>query len=144
MKCDDYDAPALLKSLQHDEPRNEALSRGPDSSSSVSNSWSDASSQSSDDTISSGSSSDTDSCDSKCHTQHSWSNKAQSPPRDPIRGVAAEHRQNPRRTSGGIATRTGSPPLLVRQGDRKVNFVDNLVGKTHFLGSITAFILRPS
>jgi hypothetical protein len=34
-------------------------------------------------------------------------------------------RQNPRRTS---AARPVCPPALVRQSDRKVNFVDSLVG----------------
>lgn len=39
-------------------------------------------------------------------------------------------RQNPRRTSSTATSRTGCPPPLVRQTERKVNFVDNLVGKT--------------
>lgn len=37
--------------------------------------------------------------------------------------------QNPRRTSVGPTTRTGCPPALINQEDRKVKFVDNLVGK---------------
>ena len=44
--------------------------------------------------------------------------------------VAPELRQNPRRTSqdkGGLACHR--PPPLVRQNERKVNFVDNLVGE---------------
>ncbi|KAI9641978.1 PHO85 cyclin-5 [Ciborinia camelliae] len=41
--------------------------------------------------------------------------------------VAPEERQNPRRTSVGSTTRTGRPPTLIRQADRKVNFVDSLV-----------------
>ncbi|KAI1434814.1 hypothetical protein GGR50DRAFT_377452 [Xylaria sp. CBS 124048] len=40
--------------------------------------------------------------------------------------VAPLLRQNPRRTSSGAVTRHG-PPSLMRQSDRKVNFVDNLV-----------------
>jgi hypothetical protein len=36
-----------------------------------------------------------------------------------------ERRQHPRRTSVGA----NGPPSLVRQCDRKVNFVDSLVGK---------------
>lgn len=38
-------------------------------------------------------------------------------------------RQNARRTSNTATTRTGCPPPLVRQAERKLNFVDNLVGK---------------
>ncbi|KAF5872935.1 putative g1 s-specific cyclin protein [Botrytis fragariae] len=41
--------------------------------------------------------------------------------------IAPEERQNPRRTSVGSSTRTGRPPTLIRQADRKVNFVDSLV-----------------
>ncbi|TGO58179.1 hypothetical protein BOTNAR_0186g00080 [Botryotinia narcissicola] len=41
--------------------------------------------------------------------------------------IAPEEKQNPRRTSGGSSTRTGRPPTLIRQADRKVNFVDSLV-----------------
>ncbi|TGO83930.1 hypothetical protein BPOR_0573g00030 [Botrytis porri] len=41
--------------------------------------------------------------------------------------IAPEERQNPRRTSVGSSTRTGRPPTLIRQVDRKVNFVDSLV-----------------
>ncbi|QSZ36615.1 hypothetical protein DSL72_006495 [Monilinia vaccinii-corymbosi] len=41
--------------------------------------------------------------------------------------IAPEDRQNPRRTSVGSTTRTGRPPTLIRQADRKVNFVDSLV-----------------
>ncbi|KAI5867576.1 hypothetical protein GGS23DRAFT_183421 [Durotheca rogersii] len=41
--------------------------------------------------------------------------------------VPPEQRQNPRRTSSGATTRTGCPPPLVRQSDRKLNFVDSLV-----------------
>ncbi|ESZ96647.1 hypothetical protein SBOR_3014 [Sclerotinia borealis F-4128] len=41
--------------------------------------------------------------------------------------VSLDQRQNPRRTSVGSNTRTGHPPTLTRQADRKVNFVDSLV-----------------
>jgi hypothetical protein len=40
----------------------------------------------------------------------------------------AQPRLHPRRTSAS-STRSGCPPPLVRQCDRKVNFVDSLVGK---------------
>ncbi|KAF3768714.1 hypothetical protein M406DRAFT_273187, partial [Cryphonectria parasitica EP155] len=36
-------------------------------------------------------------------------------------------RTNPRRTSNTATSRTGCPPTLVRQAERKLNFVDNLV-----------------
>ena len=41
----------------------------------------------------------------------------------------SERRPNPRRTRSSTTTHTGCPPALVRQSDRKVIFVDSLVGK---------------
>ena len=41
-------------------------------------------------------------------------------------GVPVEQRQNPRRSSSAIS----KPPTLVRQDERKVSFVDSLVGKS--------------
>ena len=41
----------------------------------------------------------------------------------------AELRRNPRRSAPGSHAKGGCPPSLVRQSDRKVNFVDNLVGR---------------
>lgn len=72
-----------------------------------------------------------------------WENDGESRPRErvglkaPCRPadlpVAPELRKHPRRTgvqaSNGAAT-ARPPPTLVRQSDRKVNFVDNLVGKS--------------
>lgn len=49
--------------------------------------------------------------------------------------VPPELRMHPRRTasSHGIsASGPRHPPPLVRQNERKINFVDNLVGKSHF------------
>ena len=43
--------------------------------------------------------------------------------------VAPELRQNPRRTAAGTHSKPRCPPTLVRQSDRKVNFVDSLVGR---------------
>ena len=43
-----------------------------------------------------------------------------------VTSVPAPQRQHPRRTS---LSRNQRPPPLVRQRDRKINFVDNLVGK---------------
>jgi len=48
-------------------------------------------------------------------------------------------RQHPRRNS---LARNQKPPPLVRQDDRKVNFVESLVGKLHICRSITDRKLR--
>ncbi|KAL6896306.1 hypothetical protein GGI43DRAFT_385849 [Trichoderma evansii] len=48
----------------------------------------------------------------------------------PIPAVPAELRQNPRRTASSSASSGCHPPSLVRQSDRKVNFVDSLVAFT--------------
>ncbi|PTB45327.1 uncharacterized protein TrAFT101_000780 [Trichoderma asperellum] len=45
----------------------------------------------------------------------------------PIPAVPAELRQNPRRTASSSGSSGCHPPSLVRQSDRKVNFVDSLV-----------------
>lgn len=50
----------------------------------------------------------------------------------PIPAVPAELRQNPRRTASSSGSSGCHPPSLVRQSDRKVDFVDSLVG-TFFL-----------
>jgi hypothetical protein len=47
------------------------------------------------------------------------------------RSVPAELRQNPRRTSNSRFSR-GCPPALPRQDERKEEFVEKLVGKTHY------------
>lgn len=51
--------------------------------------------------------------------------------------VPPELRKNPRRTSAACSSSRGCPPTLFRQVDRKVEFVDKLVGKetiqTHHL-----------
>lgn len=48
-----------------------------------------------------------------------------------VTSVPAPQRQHPRRCS---ISKAQKPPPLVRQRDRKINFVDNLVGKLmHFL-----------
>lgn len=54
------------------------------------------------------------------------------------KAVAPELRQNPRRTQRGSA-RARPPPSLVSQNDRKVSFVDRLVGK---LSSSSSSFLR--
>jgi hypothetical protein len=47
-----------------------------------------------------------------------------------VTSVPSQQRQHPRRCSSAKYQR---PPPLVRQADRKVNFVDNLVGKQQSL-----------
>ncbi|OTB05035.1 hypothetical protein M426DRAFT_57764 [Hypoxylon sp. CI-4A] len=107
-------------------------------SSSATSVWSETSSQSSDDTTISACNSDSsEQCDTyssytrltrpiqsdvscrRISSSTCWSVQSQQP------DVPQELRQNPRRTSA--TTRTGCPPPLVRQSDRKVNFVDSLV-----------------
>jgi hypothetical protein len=104
---------------------------------SVASLWSDALSQSSDDTSASAHSSDSESCDPLTHLKQTW--PAESCLRNrPVQqhrhlpplvtqALPAELRQNPRRSAPSSQPRAGGTPSLVRQSDRKVNFVDNLV-----------------
>lgn len=104
---------------------------------SVASLWSDASSQSSDDTSISTHSSDSESCDPLTHLKHNSFATAslRRPPAQqhsqlpPLvtQALPAELRQNPRRSAPSSQPRPGGTPSLVRQSDRKVNFVDNLV-----------------
>lgn len=57
--------------------------------------------------------------------------------------VPSELRQNPRRSAGGSRAR-GCPPTLVRQSDRKVNFVDNLVGRSQYHARSDVPMLKPT
>lgn len=105
-------------------------------SSSSASVWSSNSSQSSDDS-SVTSSLDSESVDSCCYGGTSYAAAsldepcptiAVSWPKHKLPEAAAQPRAHPRRTSAS-STRSGCPPQLVRQCDRKVNFVDSLVGK---------------
>ncbi|ORY67365.1 uncharacterized protein BCR38DRAFT_456157 [Pseudomassariella vexata] len=131
MMCGDSDSLAFIKS-HHNDPYNSSLASS--ASSSSASVWSDASSQHSDDTSVSAPSDSSEHCDSYLYSQqaascdqanlrHSWARQAQSTAAE----VPQQLRQNPRRTSTGAISKTGCPPALVRQNDRKVNFVDNLV-----------------
>jgi len=105
---------AHLAYAAHTGPYNTSIASS--ASSSQSSVWSDAASQASDDTsISTSSSVNFENCESYF---------AKTAPRAE---VARELRQNPRRTRAGASTRSGGPPVLVRQCERKHNFVDNLV-----------------
>lgn len=91
--------------------------------------WSDTASQSSDDT--SLSTSDSDSCDSYCRKPAASVqavNYRSALAKPAAEAVPKELRQNPRRSGPGSRARAACPPALVRQCDRKVNFVDSLVG----------------
>ncbi|KAI1335345.1 hypothetical protein F5Y15DRAFT_252524 [Xylariaceae sp. FL0016] len=114
------------------------LSVASSASSSAASIWSDASSQSSDDTSASATSlNSSEQCDLYSYAQHGIPSNQQTSKIQTgshalsgvsqSRPVASELRQNPRRTSLGVPTRTGCPPALTRQSDRKVNFVDSLV-----------------
>lgn len=110
-------------------PYNTSLSSS--ASSSASSICSDASSQQSDDTTISAITSDSsDLCAPACFgalradaSTSAWAKQVTQSSVD----VPQCMRQNPRRTSTSSVTSTRCPPALVRQGDRKVNFVDNLV-----------------
>ncbi|KAF7546515.1 hypothetical protein G7Z17_g8400 [Cylindrodendrum hubeiense] len=129
MKCDAQLSPASMPPTYY-APYNSSLAVS--ASTSTSSVWSDTASQSSDDTSVSAQSSDSDSCESYCFSkQASSSDKALKYRRQThtaqVDAVPVELRQNPRRTSTGPHTRAVCPPTLVRQSDRKVNFVDSLV-----------------
>ena len=122
----DVDVSPGFVSLAHHAVYNSAIASS--ASTSVASVWSDASSQSSDDTSISTIPSDSESQDGTYYSKPLNSRGAfyQAQPDVP---VPAELRQNPRRSAAGSRARGGCPPPLVRQTDRKVNFVDNLVGR---------------
>lgn len=143
MNCGEDDSPPYITSYRNGPYSSSLASSASSSSASV---WSDASSQSSDDSSVTGAHSDSENPESYCST-------SQPPPSFPIANntcarstaiapswpkhtvaaaAAPEQRQHPRRTSIGQTSRTGCPPSLVRQCDRKVSFVDSLVGKTQY------------
>ncbi|KAH6628583.1 hypothetical protein F5144DRAFT_316245 [Chaetomium tenue] len=123
------------------------LSLATSASSSSSSFWSDVSSQHSDDSVSTAPTSYSDSCDSFYFSQPLASSQISvSSLGSSCESVAKLHdpwaksqseadptklRQNPRRTGTSATSRTGRPPSLVRQSDRKLSFVENLVGKKH-------------
>jgi hypothetical protein len=142
MMRDIYEPPS---SLARNAPYN--LSLAASASCSSSSFWSDVSSQHSDDsvsTVSTAATSYSDSCDAYCFSHPSTSSSqacdsavklrdpwAKSQTHAPVQAaeVPAEARKNPRRTSASASSRR--PPSLVRQSDRKLSFVENLVGKDY-------------
>lgn len=138
MNCDAQLSPASIPPTYY-APYNSSLA---DSASSSSTSvWSDSASQSSDDSSVS-SNSDSDSCDSFCYSKQTGSADSTLKYRRriqqaPTEAVPVQLRQNPRRTSTGPHSRAACPPALIRQSDRKVNFVDSLVdSSTHIVEAI--------
>lgn len=94
-------------------------------------SGSDTASQTSDDASASTSSSDSDHWQSvflqAIRRRPEVPSQQQQTAPIPIPAVPAELRQNPRRTASSSSSSGCHPPSLVRQSDRKVNFVDSLV-----------------
>lgn len=137
MNCGEDGSPSYITSYRNGPYSSSLASSASSSSASV---WSDASSQLSDDSSVTGALSDSETSDSYCcPSQPAPSFPANSaceqgisiatywPKRKVLVEVAPEQRQHPRRTCVGSVARTGCPPSLVRQSDRKVNFVDSLV-----------------
>ncbi|KAM7208870.1 G1/S-specific cyclin pas1 [Naviculisporaceae sp. PSN 640] len=149
MKCDDYTSLGFIKPT-HNAPYiySSLASTASTSTTSVCTAASDSDSPNS--------SNASDSCESYCFSHPSNSQSSVSsigslcePPikladpwqKQPIQQArvepAPELRQNPRRTSSSAVSRIGRPPTLVRQDERKVNFVDNLVdSSTHIVETI--------
>lgn len=123
-----YDAPLSPVSILASRyaPFNSSLSSS--AYTSTTSVWSDTASQSSDDTAFSSQSSDPDSNSyfTKSAAADSAFNYQPCIKKTRAEIVPAELRQNSRRTSN--SNRAACPPTLVRQSDRKVNFVDSLVG----------------
>ena len=126
MTCGEFDSPALINTHQY-APYSSALATS--ASASSTSVWSDSASQTSDDSQSSALTSDSDSCESYCFSKPTTRvfQKTVHASHEHADAVPVGLRQNPRRSSSSSTTRNGCPPTLVRQTDRKVNFVDNLV-----------------
>jgi PHO85 cyclin-5 len=129
MNCGEDDSPPYIASYHNGPYSYSIASSASSSSASVFSNSDDASSQSS---------SDSESYD--CPTNHiapsftpangtceqSTSTATCWPKQKLTVEVPTEQRQHPRRSSAA-----GCPPALVRQCDRKVSFVDSLVGKNY-------------
>lgn len=131
MKYDEDVSPGFAQPLRHAIYNSSIASSASASTASVWSSNSDLSSHTSDssntsDDGSSGVSLDGDAYDSYCCSKQTRSDARVAP----ATSVPVELRQNPRRSAPGSNGRP-CPPPLVRQSDRKVNFVDSLVGMSH-------------
>jgi hypothetical protein len=141
MNCGNDDLSPPYISSYHDGPYNHSLASS--ASSSSASVWSDVASQSSDESSvhSAGAGPESDAPETYCctsqpsyePTQHNICDSTVTLttcwPKSTSTSIAPEQRQHPRRTSTSTVARLGCPPSLVRQCDRKVNFVDSLVGK---------------
>ncbi|TVY64191.1 G1/S-specific cyclin pas1 [Lachnellula suecica] len=125
MNCGKDDSPPYIASYQNGPYSSSIASSASSSSASV---WSDASSQTSDDssTVASSEIETADYCPPSFTTTKCENIITTLWPKKTLADVAPELRQHPRRTSVG-ASQPKCPPSLVRQCDRKVNFVDSLV-----------------
>ncbi|KAI3327021.1 hypothetical protein HD806DRAFT_531613 [Xylariaceae sp. AK1471] len=129
MMYSEHDSLDFTRPSFEDGPYSSSLSSS--ASSSSTSVWSEASSQTSNNTSVS-TSDPSEQCDPYYYSQRSSLCQVESACSQSWTGhsqqveVAQALRQNPRRTSSSATTRNG-PPTLARQGDRKVNFVDNLV-----------------
>ena len=126
MKHDVDVSPGFVPSVHHHAVYNSSIASS--ASTSAASVWSDASSQSSDDTSVSGTS-DYESGAQSFPKHHFHDGLPQASEQAQSEPLPAELRRNPRRSAPGSHARGGCPPSLVRQSDRKVNFVDNLVGR---------------
>ncbi|KAG5969654.1 hypothetical protein E4U58_001265 [Claviceps cyperi] len=134
MKYDAHDSSAFVaNSTSQCVPYSSALSYA--ASSSSASLWSDAASFASDDSSVSANTSDSDLCDSSLlskrapttaqYAVNSESGHSLQQPDHEV--VPAELRQNPRRSAPSSHPGRACPPSLVRQSDRKLDFVDALV-----------------
>ncbi|KAG6006646.1 hypothetical protein E4U21_006791 [Claviceps maximensis] len=143
MKYEAHDSSAVVANpIPRIAPYSSTLSYA--ASSSSASSWSDIASQSSDDTSISANTSDFDSCDSlrlsrrAATTEDAADSCLSFNPRETDTVFPVELRRNPRRSApGSHPGRSVLPPTLVRQLDRKLNFVDSLVDTATRL--VTAF-----
>lgn len=137
MKYDEDVSPGFAQPLRHAIYNSSIASSASASTASVWSSNSDLSSHTSDssntsDDGSSGVSLDGDAYDSYCCPKQTRNDARISQ----ATSVPVELRQNPRRSAPGSNGRP-CPPPLVRQSDRKVNFVDSLVdSSTHIVDAI--------
>jgi hypothetical protein len=132
-------SPPFITTYHHDGPYSSSLSSS--ASSSCASVFSDAASQSSDDSsVHSGGSSDSEQSDAYCRTTRQSSYQSLEDqcdvitptecwPKSVLTSSVPQKRPHPRRTSKLASRKARSPPSLVRQCDRKVSFVDSLVGK---------------
>ncbi|CAJ2504223.1 Uu.00g116170.m01.CDS01 [Anthostomella pinea] len=133
MMCSEHDSLDFVNSLPNG-PYNSSLATS--ASSSSTSVWSDASQSSDDTSYSTTSAAPSEQCDHFSYSQPIQRPRGRCPQLSlqtsgleqskPVE-VPQELRQNPRRTSNSTAAKSGCPPALVRQSDRKVSFVDSLV-----------------